>query len=353
MGKVLDKSKNPNFNYKKGEKNHFAIPKKPYTFLSVYSFGKHPHDVTNFIEQNIPNQNRVSRRTNQIDYNISKQNFAILLSKENFTQESGKQFVQGMNQGHGLLVPSGKPLSEAVAFPDVKPIPASFFDDLENSKNDMRSIAGVQGISSQSPNQEPKTARGMILEQQYDNTRIGGTIGEALENFAKNVFNYWVQMYYVFYDDKHYASVLGTLKAVEYIQISQNTLTGVHPLTVDVSPDSMKPKDEVSTMNQALTLWQEEALDPKTLLTILDFPDAQKTAGQVMLYKSNPQAYMALNFPEVMQQLAQLQQQQAGQGGGQVNPTNSPAGASQGNTAPQTPTSEPANASLAQVPLPS
>lgn len=75
---VLDKHKNQYFNYAEpilaptGEpmegmetepRNHFAVPKKPYTFLSVFSLQEQPHDITSLVEQNIPNQNRIRRRT--------------------------------------------------------------------------------------------------------------------------------------------------------------------------------------------------------------------------------------------------------------------------------------------------
>ena len=61
---VLDKHKNEYFNYGEGEQviNHFATPKMPYTFLSVFSLQEKPHDVTNLIEQNIPNQDQVNDR---------------------------------------------------------------------------------------------------------------------------------------------------------------------------------------------------------------------------------------------------------------------------------------------------
>lgn len=343
-GKVLDKSKNPNFNYGKDAKNHFAVPKKKYTFLSVYSFGKQPHDVTNIIEQNIPNQNRITRRTEQLDYNISKSNNSDVFSKENFNQEEAKQASMAMAKGNPILVPSGRPISEAIHRMEAPSFPAIAMDELENSKNDLRSIAGTQGITSQSPQTEPKTARGMILQQQYDSTRIGGSIGEALEVFAKGVFNQLVQGYYVYYDDKHYAQVLGTLKAVEYVQLSQSNLSNVR-LTVTVSPDSMKPKDELTVMNQALTLWEGEALDIKTLLTILDFPDPQETAAQVWLWQTDKKTYGMMNFPELTQEIQQFMAMQ------QASQTPQAPQAPQQPSAPQSGTVPP-NSSLASVPLP-
>lgn len=319
---VLDKSKNPYFNYEKTEqtigldgmpqevkvpgKNHFAIPKKPYTFLSVFSLGEQPHDETSLIEQNIPNQRRVSRRTEQIDYNLSRANNSTVFSENNFTQETAKQASTGMAKGHPILVPSGGPITEAIHQIPAQGIDASYFKELENSKEDLRTIFGTQGITP-TEDKKSETARGMILQNQYDSSRIGGGIGDALEQVADNIFNWWVQLYHIHYDVPHVASILGQMKAVEYVQLSAQSLD--RRLVISVSPNSMKPKDEISEMNEAMQLFEAGVLDPKTLLTRLNFPDPQTTAEQSVLWMIDKNAYMQLNFPQLAQQLAQVQQQ--------------------------------------------
>lgn len=357
--RVLDKAKNPNYNYDKKVqeldidgnpvenvqkgRNHFAKPRKPYTFLSVFSLGEQPHDVTNLIEQNIPNQNLVSKRTEQITKNLDRANNSIGLSDKNFNQETAKQAAQAMEKGNPVLIPGGDVSGAIVRFP-APAFPDSAFKGLEIAKQDLRSIFGTEGISSQKPN-DNTTARGMILNQQFDNTRIGGGIGDALAQVADNVFNWWVQLYYVYYDVPHFASIMGQMKAVEYVTLLSQSLD--RRIVVSVAPDSMKPKDEITQMNQAMTLWQEGAIDPKTLLTMLNFPDPQKTAENTVLWIVDKQAYIQLNFPELAQQLAGLQAQQlAAQA-----PPGGPGGQVGGTPAPTLAT-EPASAALSQVPLP-
>ena len=356
--KVLDKHKNPNFNYETekeeideyGEKiktstpgkNHFAKPKKPYTFLSVYSFETEPYDVTGLIEQNIPNQKRITRRTEQLDYNLSRANNSDVFSEDNFNEETAAQAAKALTKGNPILVPAGKPISEAIARLQAPSVGSDFFTELENSKNDLRTIFGVQGITAQ-PGDEDQTARGMILNQSHDTSRIGGGIGDAVEQVADNVFNYWVQLYYVFYDEPHYATVMGRMKATEYIELSAADLT--KRLVVSVAPDSMKPKDEITQMNQAVTLFQEGALDPKTLLTMLDVPDPQTTAESTVLWLLDKNAYLQMNFPELAGKLQAMAAGQAVQpGGGGVAPEQI--------TEPNpTISSEPASAALSNVPI--
>lgn len=326
--KVLDKYKNPYFNYPEpvrdpitGEvqvngnnseleqdgKNHFAVPKKPYTFLSVFSLQEQPHDITSLVEQNIPNQNRIRRRTEQIDYNTNSANNAYAFSADNFNEETAKQAAAARAKGNPILVPSGKSMGEAIMPLNAQDLPRTVFNELEIAKTDLRQSWGILGMTTQ-PANEDMTARGMILNNQNDSTRIGGGIGQAIEQVADNVFNWLTQLYYVFYDEPHYASVMGTAKSLEYVQLQASMLTV--PLLVSVSPDSLRPRDQITEINLAQTLFDKGVIGPKTLLKMLSFPSPDDAAADGLLYKMDPMAYMMLNFPDFAQQLQQAQQMQ-------------------------------------------
>lgn len=323
--KVLDKHKNEYFNYPEEpseedmlsgipqappKRNHFGVPKKPYIFLSVFSLQERPHDITGLIEQNIPNQSLVSRRTTQIDDNLSQGNNGIAFSENNFNQETAKQASDALTKGVGkVLVPQGGPIGEAIVRIAAPDLPNGFFDDLENNKNNLRSSWGTQGIASQ-PQKPDETARGMILNQGRDTSRIGGGIGDVVEqSVARNAFNWLVQLYMVFYDEKHFGAVMGSGKATEYIELSGQDID--RQLIVGVAPNSMKPKDEISKMNQAQDLFAKGAIGPKVLLETLDFPNPDDSAADGALWKLDPAMYLQLNFPELWQQVEQIQAQQA------------------------------------------
>ena len=363
---VLDKHKNPSFKWptkvqgigldgnptteEQPGKNHFARAKKPYTFLSVFSLGQQPHDVTSLIEQNIPNQRRVSRRTEQLDFNLSRANNSQIYSENNFNQETAKQASMAFIKGHPVLVPSGGPISDAIHDMPAQTAPDSFFRELENSKTDLRAIFGVEGITSQ-PDNENITARGMILNQSHDSSRIGGGIGDALEQVADNIFNWWVQLYYVYYDEPHVASIMGNLKAQEYVTLSSQDMNS--RLVVSVSPDSLKSHDEITEINQAIQFYQMGAIGPKTLLTIANFPDPDASAMDGVLWKVDPQAYMQMNWPDLAQRLqamAQQAQMQAAQAAQQAQ-GGMPGAQPLQPTPPETMSAPEASSSLSNVPL--
>lgn len=288
-------------------RNHFAAPKKPYTFLSVFSLQERPHDITGLIEQNIPNQNLITRRTDQIDKNASAANNSYAFSMDNFNQETAKQAANARHNGNPILVPSGGPTDRAIVPLPGTEIASSIFTDLEISKNDLRMSWGIQGITSQ-PAEEDQTARGQILNQQNDTSRIGGGIGDAIEQVADNCFNWMVQLYYVFYDEEHFGAVVGNAKAIEYVTLTASDLN--RQLIVSVSPDSMRPRDEITEINMAQALFDKGAIGPKTLLKMLSFPNPDEAAADGVLYKIDPMAYMQLNFPDFAAKMQMAQQQQ-------------------------------------------
>lgn len=374
---VLDKHKNQYFKYEEpildpmtgseavdplnGEpmmtkaRNHFAMPKKPYTFLSVYSLQEQPHDITGNIEQNIPNQQIITKRTDQTDYNVGAANNGYAYSEDNFNQETAKQASMARRKGNPILIPSGGPIDKAILPLPAQPFPESAFQQLEIAKNDLRSSWGIQGIASQQQD-EDQTARGMILNQDHDTTRIGGGVGDAIEQVADNVFNWLTQLYYVFYDEQHFAAIMGNAKAVEYVTLSNQDMD--RQLIVSVSPDSLKPKDEITQINLAQALFDKGAIGPKTLLKMLDFPNPDEAAADGVLYRLDPATYFRVNFPEEFAAMQQAQMQTAAEGGVQMGPDGQPiqgAPAPEGITEPENPGGtavDPASAGLNQVKLP-
>jgi len=348
---ILDKYKNPFFNYDKSETevddfgnesqtvtpglNHFGQAKMPYTFLSVFSLQEKPHDITNLIEQSIPNQDRITDREIQISVNLAASNNSITLSGQSFDKETAGEAASALEKGHPILIPDGN--MDAVRRVPANAIPQSVFQAQMNDKEALRSIFGTSGLSASSESRDT-TARGMILNQNQDSSRIGGGVGEAIEGVAANIFNWWLQMMYVFYDEPHYASMVGNGQAVNYVQIINSNID--RHFIVKVEPNSMQPKDEITEQNLAIDLANKGWLDPINLFKKLSYPDPMETAKMVTLYKIDPMAYMQQFFPE---------------NAPMVNQPNAPDNPLDMNGIPtpqeQTLSAPPASSELSQVPL--
>ena len=324
--KVLDKHKNEFFNYdKKGEStneseegeetlkghNHFAKPKMPYTFLSIFSLQEQPHDITNLIEQNINNQDQINERDLQIDKNLKSANNAVAISGVSFNQETASQAVQSFYEEGFILVPDGR-VDDAIRRIPANDLPSAIFTSQQNAQNALMGVYGTQGLSATAPDVD-ETAHGMVINTNRDSSRIGGGVGESLEQVAANFFAKLTQMYYVFYDEPHYAAVMGNGAAVSYIRLQMQEEE--RRFIVSVSPNSMKPKDEVTQQNLATQLFEAQAIDPLTYLEDIDDPDPQESALRLMIYKTNPQQYIQNYLSPNPEQQQQMQSQ------GQTSPT--------------------------------
>lgn len=327
--KVLDKHKNEFFKYD-GE-NHFAVPKMPYTFLSVFSLQEQPHDFTNLLEQNIANQDRINMRDYQIEKNLAHGNNSIVVSDTAFTTETAHQAADALEKGDPILA-SGN-IDSAIKRIPANPLPNGILESREVDVDNLRSIYGTNGLTPQESNKDT-TARGMILNQSHDSSRIGGGIGDALEQVADNIFNWWLQLYYVFYDDAHYAAIMGRASAVEYVKLKMEGEK--RKFVVSVAPNSMKPKDEITEINNAIEMWNNKAIDPIGFKKAVNDPDPLESAKALVLWTTNPQQYMATYFPD-------LAPQQPANTGQELPP--------QEGIAPQPLSAEPASAQLSNVPL--
>src|SRR6185503_12476817 len=108
-----------------------------------------------------------------------------------------------------------------------------------------------------------------------DESRIG-LISEYLEQVADEIFNWYVQLMYVYYDEPHTIAVLGQQMATQYFTLSQQDFIG--NLTVSVKEGSLIPKDSLTKRNEAIELWGAGAIDPITLFERLEDPNPHQRA---------------------------------------------------------------------------
>src|SRR3972149_1409946 len=307
---VLGKVRNPHWNYNEEEiiydeygldtgakkilvgKNHFNNPKIPYVFLSIFNLGKHPFDDTSLIGQNLANQDVINKRQAQIDKNVDGMNGGWIVSgeKSGLTQEQATVAIEAARQGGGLLIAQGDP-NEAVVETKASGLPGDVFNHLGDTRNELRNIFGTRGSTPQGTIDE-QTVGGKMIVKEQDSSRIGGGISEYLEQFCDQVFNWWVQMMYVYYDEIHVSSIIGNDRAMQYSQLSNTDFN--RKLLVSVKEGSMLPKDELFLASQAMELGGRNLIDPITLYDRLDFPNPQESAERLYVWQNAPQ----LLFPE-------------------------------------------------------
>lgn len=292
--KVLLKRKNPHWNYDKetpgesvvddygvespGEpviekaENHFTVPKKPYIFLAVFNLGNQPVDNTSLIGQNLSNQDRLNKRNRQIDKNVDSMNGGMVVSLERsgLTKEQAKGVTEAIKNGGTVAIPAGAP-REAIDRMSAPGLPTDVYNDRQDTRNRLSDIFGVRGMTPAGIGSE-KTVRGKYQLQNLDTDRIGGGVSEYLEQFADDVFNWIVQLLYV-YDDT-YAAMKGKPK-----------------IRITIKEGSLLPKDSTTIANQAIDLAMGGKMALVDMYKALERPNAEELAAN---------AWLELNAPEVL-----------------------------------------------------
>jgi hypothetical protein len=322
--KVLLKKKNPYWNYPTQQKlpdvealddegepippvalppipgiNHLAAPKKPYFFLSVFNLGKRPIDDTSLIGQNLSNQDIINKRMKQIDKNADSANNGIVVSleKSGLTTQQAKGVTEALRKGGTVAVPSGS-AQEAIYRPQLPELPAMVYNQLQDTRMRVQGIFGTQGLSAQMP-EKVETYRGAIQATTLATDRIGGGVGEYIEQMLDDFFNFCVQMLYVLDEE--------TIAQLHNPQFQQ----GPPALHVSVKPGSLLPKDSVTLANQAIDLTKSGKMALIDLYKALDYPNAEDLAANVWLEANAPELLFGDN--PLVQKAVQMKSQQAAQ----------------------------------------
>lgn len=286
---VLGKYLNPHYNYEEeietvdefGEtftevsepKNHFPSPKHPYVFLSVFNIGEHPYDDTSLILQNIGLQDIINKRLKQIDRNADSQNNGIVLSGEVFDKKQASEAARTLADGGFLLVPGD--ITNSYRRDQAPSLTPDVYNQLIDLRSETANIFGTTGLSPTGLSNE-RTARGKIITQQADTSRIGGGVTEYIEQVADKVFNYWYQLMLVYEPE--------VFDGYEIV-----------PIIISVKEGSLMPKDDMTKRDEAIDLWAQNAIDPLTFAERLDIPDPEEYVKRLITWQTNPQALVQQN----------------------------------------------------------
>ena len=309
---VLLKKKNPHWNYNSEEPienvdnygnitqdteeisgiNHLPIPSMPYSFLTVFNLGDQPMDKTSLIGQNLANQDRINKRNRQIDKNADRMNGGMIvsLSRSGLTKAQATNVTEALRKGGVVVIPDGSPRD---AIDDYQPtgLPSDVFNQLYDTRDRLRDIFGTTGTTPSGIKGE-ETVRGKIITHGLDTDRIGGGVTEYLEQLSDDVYNWIVQLLYV-YDT-----------GFQFVQ-------GARPpkIVVSIKEGSLLPKDSIAIANQALELAGMNRMSNIDLYKRLDYPNPEEMAANVWLEVNAP--HLLYRDNPLVQEVIQMQQQAA------------------------------------------
>lgn len=273
--------------------NHFAGRRMPYVFLTIFNLGKSPTDENSLITQVLPQQDITNKRLKQIDGNVDTMNNGMVISetRSGLTRDEAKQVSTALKKGGTVVIPDGNP-NEAIARFPATALPSDVFNNMVDQRNRFREILGITGLTPAGIKNED-TVGGKIITRGLDTDRIGGGITEYFEQFADDIYNWVVQMYYV-YDDI----------------LAKDPSIPKPKLRISVKEGSLLPKDATTKANQAIELASAGKMSLVDLYKALEYPDPEQMAANVWLERTAPHLLFIKDerVKQVMQAMSQQKQ---------------------------------------------
>ena len=221
---------------------------------------------------------------------LDKINGGIVVNGLMFNKEQSAQVAEAHRQGRTIVTP-GDP-NQAIMFPDMKPLPDVLYQRIQDDRQRFMERFGVAG-STATGSQQEETVRGKIINGQNDSSRTGGGISEALEIAAARIYEQFLQFIYVYWDAPHWVAVAGPDNAEQMMQFQASDIPPGRKIVIKVQTGSMVPQDELSLYNEAMAEWEGGISDPLSYFEKTKDPNPKERATKLMMYRTNPQQYMA------------------------------------------------------------
>lgn len=260
-------------------KNHLNRPEKPFIFFTPFTTGEAPIAETCLTEIAMPIQDDINISKRQILDNLRRMgNGQIYIDADALPEEVAEAIT---NEPGLILIGKNLASENRIRREPAVQIPASHFSNLVDSIQAFDNVFGTHGaLRGQS---DSETLGGQILDRQQNLSRIEQLTRELNRGVARLVDGL-VQLMKMYYTDEKAFKFLGNDGAVQFMTfINDDIEDGV---VIETRSGNAPSLDPLARYNQAIQLWQLNALDPETLFEKLEFADPQMTAQKLAAWKA-------------------------------------------------------------------
>ena len=315
---IIEKRKNPTYEWENKSKNHFTYPKIPYIIASCFRLGNEPVGETDLIQQTIPIQDVVNVSGRLIINNGTKTgNQQWMVDSTIMSEEEARTKI---TNSPGLIVYGAGVANPNLMRRDPPPPLPAYIENLKVSAE--RAFDNIFGTHSTTRGErgQQETLGGRLLLKQADIGRIDLAVREY-ERCVAELGNWFVQLMKINYTTK---------KTFKYYGESGLQFVGLEPqmmekgIKVIVKSGTTLPTDELSKRREALELWGMNALDPVSLFQRLKFPNPEETAQKLQAWRTGQLTQEAAIKSQTQEQGRQVQplpsaQTEIGRVGGRIS----------------------------------
>lgn len=319
---ILDKMKNPNFDYKGTTKyysmdpmtnekrevssnemmqfaltgqppmgmtneqiyrNFFSRPQKPYFFFGYDQWRKIAYDETSRIEQNIRNQENLDRRGKSIVEKLSARIKHIFSKDGGLKKEDIEQMdlndtnqdilIEGdVNKVHSAIVPE-QPTTQD-------------FKDLGDSRDRMYAVSGATAIRGQMQSDVATTNQ---IAREGNFTRaddlVEDTINDAFEWMSRQEMHF-IKLRYT---EDHFRQLAGSHGTTTFIKLNGDLVEDGMEVSIKASGT-----DKLKTQKTAMDMAGMQMIDPLQLYRDLGLSDPEGRTTNLLMFTADPASYLAM-----------------------------------------------------------
>jgi hypothetical protein len=293
--------------------NHLMRPQIPLIFFTPYTTGEAPISETSLTEVAMPIQDDINVAKRQILDNLRRMGNGQVYIDTNALPEEVSDAIT--NEPGLILIGNNLASENRIRRESATPIPGSHFSNLADSIAAFDNVFGVHGAIRGASNNE--TLGGQILDRQQNLSRIEQLTRELNRGVAR-LADGLIQMMKMYYTEEKAFKFLGNDGAIEFMNFINEDIEG--GLVIDTKSGSAPTLDPLTRYNQAIQLWQLQAIDPETLFEKLEFPDPQLTAQKLDAWRKGQ-----LLFESQVKQAEAAQQTELNVAAGQAQAAQQPA----------------------------
>lgn len=282
--------------------NHLNRPVIPLIFFTPFTTGEAPVAETSLAEVAMPIQDDINVAKRQILDNLRRMgNGQVYIDAGALPEEVADAIT---NEPGLILIGTNLASEQRIRREAATPIPSSHFANLADSVAAFDNVFGVHGAVRGASNNE--TLGGQMLDRQQNLSRIDQLTRELNRGVARLVDGL-VQMMKMYYTEEKAFKFLGTDGAIEFMAFINSDIE--NGIVIETKSGSAPTLDPLARYNQAIQLWQLQAIDPVTLFEKLEFPDPEMTARKLDAWRKGELLFESQVKQQEMQQQAQLNMQ--------------------------------------------
>jgi hypothetical protein len=287
---VFDNIPNPNWVYDGSDEvidNFLDEPAPPFIPINYLNDGSSYFDQTTLIEQAASLQKVLDKRGFQIMENADQAGGGLVFNTIMISKKDMAKLVGSPDERIGVK----GPVNQAITRVAPPALPNFVIEDKMDARNEIDNVFASHDISRGEKSKNPTLGQDQ-MQFNGDLSRISD-MGRAVERQAKHYYRYLFQMMKVHYTEKHYFVANGEDGQFDFAVMTGDMIE--NGADVRIVEGSMQPPNKAIQQKWVSDLVSTQMIDPLSVYEIAaggNMPSPKKMLERLMLYKTDPMAFM-------------------------------------------------------------